>query len=229
MLFFLPGIFFFVNKQQIRKTNEKVFTKCASCCELLYIFDIQRVGVVVAQPEMWYSVTEQRLTWTFAISLNTKICNQSMQPYQQTCHILWTTRPEVQPEGNQGHNEGKGGTNTWTWITVGAPNHRRGTEKSQQCYKYFLYYSAFASERPQVRTRGRETCFLFQAPQTSLSLSVPQNPKSCRALQSYNSPGDRELSKPSTDSARLVVKIEKKTFSVFGGGVCRWRHKERMF
>ena len=35
---------------------------------------------------------------------------------------------------------------------------------------------------------------------------------SCRALQSYNSPGDwaRELFKPPTDSASLVVKIEKK-------------------
>jgi len=38
-------------------------------------------------------------------------------------------------------------------------------------------------------------------------------------LQSYNSPGDgaRELLKPSTDSASLVVKIEKKIHS-FGGG-----------
>jgi len=37
---------------------------------------------------------------------------------------------------------------------------------------------------------------------------------SCRTLQSYNSPGDwaRELFKPSTDSASLVVKIEKNNF-----------------
>ena len=46
---------------------------------------------------------------------------------------------------------------------------------------------------------------------------------SCRALQSYNSPGDwgRELFKPSTDSASLVVKIEKKIFVLglsFSGG-----------
>jgi len=36
----------------------------------------------------------------------------------------------------------------------------------------------------------------------------------CRALQSHNSPGDwaRELFKPSTDSASLLVKIEKKIF-----------------
>jgi len=38
---------------------------------------------------------------------------------------------------------------------------------------------------------------------------------SCRVLKSYNSPGDwaRELFIPSTDSASLVVKIEKKKFS----------------
>jgi len=37
---------------------------------------------------------------------------------------------------------------------------------------------------------------------------------SCRTLQSYNSPVDwaRELFKPSTDSASLVVKIKKKQF-----------------
>jgi len=40
-------------------------------------------------------------------------------------------------------------------------------------------------------------------------------------LQSYNSPGDgaRELSKSYTDSASLAVKIEIKTFFVFGGGI----------
>jgi len=47
-----------------------------------------------------------------------------------------------------------------------------------------------------------------------------ENPKSCRTLQPYNSPGEwaREQSKPSTDSASLVVKIEKKRFSLSVGG-----------
>jgi len=48
-----------------------------------------------------------------------------------------------------------------------------------------------------------------------------KSPKSCRALQSYDSPGDwaRELSKPSTDSASLVVKIKKtKRFLFLVGG-----------
>jgi len=43
----------------------------------------------------------------------------------------------------------------------------RSAEKSQQCHKYFLQYSTFASEGfPQVRTRGggRQTCFLPRAP-----------------------------------------------------------------
>jgi len=36
----------------------------------------------------------------------------------------------------------------------------RGAEKSKQSHKYFLQYSTFASERPQVRTWGPQTCFL---------------------------------------------------------------------
>jgi len=31
-----------------------------------------------------------------------------------------------------------------------------GAEKSQQCHKYFLQYSTFTFEKPQVRT---QTCF----------------------------------------------------------------------
>jgi len=39
-----------------------------------------------------------------------------------------------------------------------------GAEKSQQCHKYFLQYSTFASERPLLRKWGRQTCFLLRAP-----------------------------------------------------------------
>ena len=39
-----------------------------------------------------------------------------------------------------------------------------GAEKSQQCHNYFLQYSTFASERPQVRISGRQTCFMPRAP-----------------------------------------------------------------
>ena len=54
---------------------------------------------------------------------------------------------------------------------------------------------------------------------------------SYRALQSHNSPGDwvKELFKPSTDSASLVVEIEKRNFRFQWGFLWRWRHKEGMF
>ena len=42
--------------------------------------------------------------------------------------------------------------------------------KSQQCHKYFLQYTTFDSERPQVRTRGRQTCFLPWAPSNLVTL-----------------------------------------------------------
>jgi len=39
-----------------------------------------------------------------------------------------------------------------------------GAGKSQQSHKYILQYSKFASERSQVRTWGRQNCFLPRAP-----------------------------------------------------------------
>jgi len=48
-------------------------------------------------------------------------------------------------------------------ITMGAPNHYVGAKKSKQCHKYFLQSSAFSSTRPQIRTLGRQTCFLPRA------------------------------------------------------------------
>jgi len=39
-----------------------------------------------------------------------------------------------------------------------------GTEKSQQCRKYFLQYSTFTLKRPYVRTWGRQSCSLPQIP-----------------------------------------------------------------
>jgi len=46
----------------------------------------------------------------------------------------------------------------------GVESLREDAEKSQQCHKYFLQYSRFTSEGHQVRTRGRQTCFLPRAP-----------------------------------------------------------------
>jgi len=57
-------------------------------------------------------------------------------------------------------------------VTSGARRHNapgaeslgRGAEKCQQCRKYFLQCSTFASERPYVRTWERQTCSLPRAP-----------------------------------------------------------------
>jgi len=49
-------------------------------------------------------------------------------------------------------------------ITMGAPNYCGVREKSQQCHKYFIQYSKFASTKPQSRTWGRQTCFLSRVP-----------------------------------------------------------------
>ena len=59
------------------------------------------------------------------------------------------------------------------------------------------------------------------------SFKSRENHVSCRALQSYNSPGDwaRQLFKPSANSASLVVEIEKKFFSFTVGVFSGERHK----
>ena len=45
---------------------------------------------------------------------------------------------------------------------------KEGAENSQQCRKYFLKYSTFASERPQVRTWGAKLAFCLGRHLTSL-------------------------------------------------------------
>jgi len=59
---------------------------------------------------------------------------------------------------------GKGSTIPRAPNHYGVPNHCGGAGKSRQCHKYFLQYIEFASERVQVRTWGRQTCSLIQAP-----------------------------------------------------------------
>jgi len=67
-----------------------------------------------------------------------------------------------------------------------------GRRKSQPYHKCFLQYSIFASERSQVRTWGRQTCFLPRAPSNLVTPllhwhgSIPETgfwlcklPKSC--------------------------------------------------
>jgi len=59
---------------------------------------------------------------------------------------MWLTAFKEHVHGGQGRNEG--GT------IPRAPNYYVGVAKSQQFHKYFLQYSTFASEKPQVWTWG---------------------------------------------------------------------------
>ena len=59
---------------------------------------------------------------------------------------------------------GKGTQFPWYRITMWAPNHCGERQKSQHYQKCLLQCSTFASERPQVPTWWRQSCFLPQAP-----------------------------------------------------------------
>jgi len=70
-------------------------------------------------------------------------------------HLLWHCSTSC--SSRDVTRRGKGGPPRCR-MTVG------GTKKSQQCHKYFLQYSTFASERSQVQTWGHHTCFLARVP-----------------------------------------------------------------
>jgi len=63
-----------------------------------------------------------------------------------------------------------------------------GTKRCQNCHKYFLQYSTFASETPQVRTWGRQTCFLPWAPSNLVTPLIPRNAtvKVARSLEIFS-------------------------------------------
>jgi len=72
--------------------------------------------------------------------------------------------PTVDEDVGRGVTRGERGRNSPGESLLGRRMTSRGAEKSQQCHKYFLQYSAFASERPQFRPWGLQTCFLSRAP-----------------------------------------------------------------
>ena len=72
-------------------------------------------------------------------------------------------------------------------ITAGGRRTAGGAEKSQQRNKYFVQYSTFAFERPQVRTWGRQTCFFAGRHQTSLRPWVYEY--ICLVFNRVDSPG----------------------------------------
>ena len=89
------------------------------------------------------------------------------QIFKKSCEHskdLYTCFVDLRQERNE---RGKGAQFTKCRIFMGARNHCGGhwiAKKSQQCHKYSLQYSAFASKRPHIRTWGRQTCFLPRAP-----------------------------------------------------------------
>ena len=86
--------------------------------------------------------------------------NYEAMEFAETGHTR-EERPDLHPCVNYTNNtvgiptQGrcKGAQFPWRKITMGS------AETSQPCLKYFVQYSIFASERPQVRTWGRQTCF----------------------------------------------------------------------
>jgi len=74
------------------------------------------------------------------------------------------------------------GGSRWTQLS-GRLMTARDAEKSQQCYKCFLQCT-FASQTPQVRTWGRQICFLPWAPSDLVvppgSGSGKQDVRACR-------------------------------------------------
>jgi len=78
----------------------------------------------------------------------------------------------------QGRNEGgKGGTILGEAESLWGRRMTAGLPKSPNNVTiYFLQYSTFASERPQVRIWGRQTCFLPRAPSNLVTpLTVKAN------------------------------------------------------
>jgi len=61
------------------------------------------------------------------------------------------------------------GLHCWD-VTRGKGAQLSGRRKSHQYHKCILQCSTFTSERPQVRTWGRQSCFFPRAPSTSLRL-----------------------------------------------------------
>jgi len=156
----------------------------------------------------------------------------------------------------------KGGTSPQVPHHYRARNHcgrlrmtTHGAEKFQQCHKYFLQYSTFASKRPQVRTWERQTCFLFRAPsnlvtpllqtyyhsraweelwfflKTRFVFLARRSHEHAKRLFDHNSPTARaiELFKPPKDAESLVVSIFL-IWKVLDFNFCYgWRHNWERF
>ena len=103
--------------------------------------------------------------WRFPKQLSLSLSYESYEP-------LVVENEDVQDK--QGRSEGG--------IMPLAPNHWAAPKShdSQQCHKYFLKCGKFTSERPQVQTRGGQTCFLPRAPSNLVTpLKMKQRDGNC--------------------------------------------------
>ena len=97
---------------------------------------------------------------------------KKLRPILQATPVIETNQLSI-------HSDRQGcwwGRNAWEWRSQGSNKGGKGTkftgrrittraaEYFQLCLTYFFQYSTFASEIPQVRTWGRQTCFLPRAP-----------------------------------------------------------------
>ena len=89
--------------------------------------------------------------------------------------------------GKQGRNEGQqeGHNSPGAESFRGAPKIIRSAEKSQQYHKSFLHLHYICFWKNQVRTLGRQTCFLPRAPS---SLVTPLTAKSPILLDRISGP-----------------------------------------
>ena len=92
------------------------------------------------------------------------VADDTMQMHVHKTLCPFYTITKMLP-ATQGCNEGARGEQfAGLQITMGAPNHCEGRHKVPTISQYFLQYITFASERSQVRTWGRQTCFFPGAP-----------------------------------------------------------------
>jgi len=80
--------------------------------------------------------------------------------------------------GKQGRNEGASGAQSvgCRIISGSAESLQEAPKSPNNITSTFFTYGTFASERPQVRTLGRQTCFLPRAPSNLVTRLTAKSP-----------------------------------------------------
>ena len=116
---------------------------------LWHCWDFTAHPTVIRCPQQWYGAP---------IVIRRPGNCAPVAPSRVTILVSCRSTPESRT-ALQGRNEGGKGS-----TIPRAPNQYGGRRKSQQYHKCFLQCNAFDSERPQIRTWGRQSCFLPRAP-----------------------------------------------------------------